>query len=365
LALFCGLVEPEDSSTGGGKKISIDFQPWKPIPTTVYLCDSQFHTEIFHEMLDCSSDDSYGFIIMDGNGCLFATVQGSHRTVLFKFSVDLPKKHGRGGQSALRFARLRLEKRHNYLRRCAELAIQYFIRLDTQQVNVKGIILAGSADFKNNLFSSDLFDPRLKQSVVTILDIAYGMEAGFNQALEMSSDILKNVKLMHEKSLLQNYYSEIAQDTGKYCFMMEDTVQALEMNAVESLFLWESLDVYRWILWDPMKGEEKCLFLSSEQEKNENYFHDPTTGVPYEVRERVLFIEWIVSNYKSFGVKNIHLVTDRSPEGSQFCKGFGGIGGLLRWRVDFLAMKTELLVGDDDDDDGGQEDEDGDNGFAK
>jgi hypothetical protein len=35
--------------------------------------------------------------------------------VLHKFSVDLPKKHGRGGQSALRFARLRLEKRQNYV----------------------------------------------------------------------------------------------------------------------------------------------------------------------------------------------------------------------------------------------------------
>ena len=28
-----------------------------------------------------------------------------------------PEKHGRGGQSALRFARLRLEKRHNYVRK--------------------------------------------------------------------------------------------------------------------------------------------------------------------------------------------------------------------------------------------------------
>jgi hypothetical protein len=32
-------------------------------------------------------------------------------------TVDLPKKHGRGGQSALRFARLRMEKRHNYVRK--------------------------------------------------------------------------------------------------------------------------------------------------------------------------------------------------------------------------------------------------------
>lgn len=54
---------------------------------------------------------------MDGNGSLFGTVSGNTREVLHKVSVDLPKKHGRGGQSALRFARLRLEKRHNYVRK--------------------------------------------------------------------------------------------------------------------------------------------------------------------------------------------------------------------------------------------------------
>lgn len=62
----------------------------------------------------------YGFIVMDGNGSLFGTLCGNTREVLHKFMVDLPKKHGRGGQSALRFARLRLEKRHNYVRKvCA------------------------------------------------------------------------------------------------------------------------------------------------------------------------------------------------------------------------------------------------------
>ena len=59
----------------------------------------------------------YGFIVMDGNGSLFGTLSGNTREVLHKFTVDLPKKHGRGGQSALRFARLRLEKRHNYVRK--------------------------------------------------------------------------------------------------------------------------------------------------------------------------------------------------------------------------------------------------------
>lgn len=61
----------------------------------------------------------YGFIVMDGNGSLFGTLSGNTREVLHKFTVDLPKKHGRGGQSALRFARLRLEKRHNYVRKAS------------------------------------------------------------------------------------------------------------------------------------------------------------------------------------------------------------------------------------------------------
>jgi peptide chain release factor subunit 1 len=57
--------------------------------------------------------------------------------------VDLPKKHGRGGQSALRFARLRLEKRQNYVRKIAELMIQHFITHD--RPNVNGLIMAGPA----------------------------------------------------------------------------------------------------------------------------------------------------------------------------------------------------------------------------
>lgn len=64
---------------------------------------------------------------------------------------------GRGGQSALRFARLRMEKRHNYVRKVAEVATQLFITND--KPNIAGLILAGSADFKTELSQSDMFDP--------------------------------------------------------------------------------------------------------------------------------------------------------------------------------------------------------------
>jgi peptide chain release factor subunit 1 len=50
---------------------------------------------------------------MDGNGCLFGVLQGNIKETLMRYTVDLPKKHSKGGQSAPRFGRLRLEKRQN------------------------------------------------------------------------------------------------------------------------------------------------------------------------------------------------------------------------------------------------------------
>ena len=50
------------------------------------------------------------------------------------------------------------------------------------QVNVRGIVLAGSADFKNDLHQSDIFDPRLVAKVMKTVDVSYGGENGFNQA---------------------------------------------------------------------------------------------------------------------------------------------------------------------------------------
>jgi peptide chain release factor subunit 1 len=145
--------------------------------SSLYLCDNKFHTEALSELLE--SDSKFGFIVMDGNGTLFGTLAGNTRDVIHKFTVDLPKKHGRGGQSALRFSRLRDEKRHNYIRKVAELAVQHFITND--KVNVTGIVLAGSADFKTELSQSDMFDQRLVAKVIKVVDVSYGGENGFNQ----------------------------------------------------------------------------------------------------------------------------------------------------------------------------------------
>ena len=253
------------------------------LPSIIQL--SSF-AQALNELLE--DDDIFGFIIMDGNGCLYATLQGNTRSILHKFTVDLPKKHGRGGQSALRFARLRMEKRHNYVRKCAEHAVTFFIT--DNKCNVTGLVLGGSADFKTELLQSDLFDPRLQKAVIKTVDVSYGMDPGFNQAIELAGECLANVKLVQEKKLLQKYFDEISQDTGKYCFMVQDTLQALEMSSVETIIVWENLAINRLTVKNTSTGEEKILHLDPEQEKNDALFHDPITGVQLEIVERLTLV---------------------------------------------------------------------------
>jgi len=344
LILYCGEIMTDD---GKEKKVTIDFEPFKPINTTMYLCDNKFHTEDLCELLE--SDDKFGFIIMDGNGALYGTLQGNHREILHKFSVDLPKKHGRGGQSALRFARLRLEKRHNFVRKVSELATQFFIATD--RPNVTGLVVAGSADFKTELTTGDLFDPRLDAILIKpLLDVSYGGENGFNQAIELAAESLKNVKFIQEKRLITKFLDEVAQDTGKYCFGIKDTMTALEMGAIETLVVWENLELLRLQIRNPHTDKEHVLFLTPEQSKDEKLYRDADSGVELDVVENVQFVEWVVSNYKTFGAK-LEFITDRSQEGNQFCKGFGGIGGLMRYRVEFEVYDEPDLDNKDSDDD--------------
>jgi len=343
LVVYCGTIITDE---GKEKKVNIDFEPFKPINTSLYLCDNKFHTEALQELL--TDDNKFGFIIMDGNGALFGTLQGNTRNVMHKFTVDLPKKHGRGGQSAVRFARLREEKRHNYVRKVAETAVQMYITQD--KVNCAGLILAGSADFKTNLSQSDMFDQRLQAKVLQLVDISYGGENGFNQAIELAGECLSNVKFVQEKKLLAKYFDEITRndgiDAGKFCFGIVDTMNALESGACETLIVWENLDFNRYIFRKHDSDEDIIKYLDPRSERDRTNFIDPDTGLDLEVVENNPLLEYLANNYKNFGA-NLEIVTDRSQEGAQFVRGFGGIGGLLRYAINFQNFDVEEY--DDDD----------------
>merc|ERR1712012_1092477 len=124
------------------------------------------------------------------------------------------------------------------------------------------------------------------------------------------------------------------------------TLRALEMGAVETLICWENLDIQRYSLKNHTSGEQKILHLTTEQEKAKTHFTDKETGVELELVESMALLEWFANNYKSFGA-TLEIITDRSQEGAQFVKGFGGIGGILRYQVDFQSLEAYDDLGED------------------
>jgi peptide chain release factor subunit 1 len=96
------------------------------------------------------------------------------------------------------------------------------------------------------------------------------------------------------------------------------------------------LDITRWSL-KSSSGQEVVLHTNKLQEQNREQFMDKETGQEMEVVQQMPFLEWLAEKYKDFGA-TLEFVSDRSSEGNQFVRGFGGIGAILRYKVNFEQL---------------------------
>jgi peptide chain release factor subunit 1 len=148
---------------------------------------------------------------------------------------------------------------------------------------VKGIVMAGSADFKTVIGASDTFDKRLQNITIATFDIQYGFEDGLNHAISQAGDALANVRFCEEKVLITNFFEQINLDTGMIVFGVNDTMKALEMSAIDKVLLFDEIDITRYEIVNPSTGKTSTWYLTPKQAEDPKYFKDPSTGVEMEV----------------------------------------------------------------------------------
>lgn len=347
LALYCGNAYLPGNKTE--RKIMIVVEPHKELLSKLYKCSDVFETDPLKLLLE--SNERYGFIIVDGNGALFGFLQGNSKKVAKKFTVQLPKKHGRGGQSSNRFANIREEKRLIYTKKVCEEATKVFI--ENNLPNVNGIVLGGYADFKNNVRDNSVFDQRLKRIVLKVVDIAYGMEQGFNQAIELSRDCFDNVRLVQEQKTLNKFYENINFDTGKIVYGVKETMKMYFEGSIKQMIIYDHLD-YQHVTLKPVNskhGSEVIIrYLKTKDIEYKNTWMDSSSKIEYSIQSNELLIDWLGDNYMESGV-DLYFVTDRSPEGNQFVKGFSGIGAILKYKVEIVDDYDYDEASDSDSDD--------------
>lgn len=71
---------------------------------------------------------------------------------------------------------------------------------------------------------------------------------------------------VQEKRLISKFFDEISQDSGKHTSGVKDTLACLEMGAVDTLIVWESLDIQRLELRNPTSGNQSLRGVHPESQ---------------------------------------------------------------------------------------------------
>lgn len=152
--------------------------------------------------------------------------------------------------------------------------------------------------------------------------------------------------------MITQFFTEISLDTNMIVFGVNDTMKALEMSAIDRVMLYEDIEYMRYVIRNPVNQETKTWYLSKKQEGDPKYFKDAESGIDLDIVESEPLCDWLCVHYGDFGA-TVELISDKTTEGFQFVKGFGGIGGFLRYKIDIdeIVDNNANLGGEDFDPD--------------
>lgn len=208
------------------------------------------------------------------------------------------------------------------MRKVCEQANELF--LSENKCNVRGLVLAGCADIKTDLESSRMLSPKLQANIIETLTISYGSRRGLEEAVHKSAAALKKSKMMLHNEAVSEFFSLLDRNEGTVVLGVRETLNMLEMGLVKKLIVDENMDYIRVSTLDEATGEIKSEFVKDEpcveREGMEVISQEPA-------------LEWLLENYKKHKCE-LEMVSDRSSVGTQFVKLTGGMGAILKYKVD-------------------------------
>lgn len=99
------------------------------------------------------------------------------------------------------------------------------------------------------------------------VEVQYGGQNGFNQAVELSAGILRNLRFIHNKRLIRKFFHELTSEERMYFFGLDDSLKFIfKFGAIDTLIVWDDLDVNICVI--KSSGRTKIKHLKDDQEGN-------------------------------------------------------------------------------------------------
>lgn len=329
LVIFCGAI-PQNGGPGSEKIETYVITPPEPIQVYLYRCDSRFHTEYLKDFL--REKETYGMVVMDASAATYATLRGRRLEIVEEITSGVPGKFRAGGQSARRFERLRESKLLSYFKRVGKHANDIFLPIE----NLKGVIIAGPGPTKNDFEKGGYLHYTLKDKLISIMDTAYVGESGVEEVVERAPDILRRVRYVEEKQIVQGFLDEIGHDTGLATYGEKEVRRALGSGAVETLLLSEGLDLVRvrvgCTACDYAREETMRERLVGDFEQRLSGEACPKCGAPaLSVVDKKDLVDDLAELADELGA-DVEVISVETEEGQMLLKSFGGVAAVLRFK---------------------------------
>ena len=327
LAVFCGAVPTPGKDME--EFVLYEIEPPRPVPTFLYRCDDHFHVDILKDML--KETELVGILSLDSSEASFGVLSGSSLQIVENITSGVGGKHRQGGQSARRFERLREVELNDFFTRVAAHAAKIFL----EQYKIKRLIISGPGPTKEDFYRQGYLDYRLQNMVVGVVDTSYAGDEGVRETLERARDLLRDVRLLEEKEIVEEFLREASRPDGLAVYGLKGVLSALSSGAVEKVLISEDLNLRRvefvcnrcgYAVERFVDGREEPAALAAGAAER-----CPSCGASdWSYRSEDL-VDYVDEKAHETGAR-VEIISSATEHGQMF-KSFGGIGALLRYRV--------------------------------
>jgi peptide chain release factor subunit 1 len=322
LVLFSGAIDSGGGQTEMITKVLED--PPDPIQSFRYHCDSNFLTGPLEDML--ADKGLYGLVVLDRREANVGWLKGKRVEPVKSASSLVPGKQRKGGQSAQRFARLRLEAIDNFYQEVAEMANELFV---PERHELDGVLVGGPSPTKDEFLDGDYLHHELQESVLGKFDVSYTDESGLYDLVDAAQDVLADAELMEDKRVVERFFEELhGGELATYGFA--PTRENLVMGSVETLLISEDLREDAVTYDCPACSNTDRELLDRRKETPDTDCSECGTTIDGGDADRQDVIDHLIEIAEQRGTETKFISTD-FEKGEQLYDAFGGIAGILRY----------------------------------
>lgn len=302
IAVFAGMT-----AKGGYGSERMELCALVP-PEEIRECLLEAGSEFFLDPLEEMADDggAYGFAVLDRCEATLAYLDGERISVMAHMICGKSPKESEG----------------DFLMRVADRMSEEFMPLAG---DLEGIVIGGpcsaKADFANGSYLCD----ELKAMVLAVEDVSHTGDFGIHEVVSKSAEVMGILEILHEKKLLQRFFTEIGKDYSLAAYGDDEVIYDLSVGAVDTLLLSDDFRAVRKRLACPGCGFEREFSLRAESE-----MECPCCGEILSEVESFDLVDFFVERAEEMG-SDVEFISKETEEGMRLCESFGGIAAILKY----------------------------------